>query len=203
MMSSIWHVVLAGLLVACLASFKWGMERFFARPVDARPEGLKLLSICGSGFAVLHLAAIVMTSYIPSTRALIAASLYGTGLALFWWAIRSNRAHPLSAVFSRDLPEHLMDRGPYRFVRHPFYCSYLLTWIAGFVGTGQIWLLPTAAVMFAVYLRAAHLEEKKFTQSSLAVDYERYRSRTGLFLPNPIKLFGAQDSASRYQGECG
>ena len=199
----LWNIVLAVLLVACFGSFKWGMEKFFARPADVRPEGLKLLSICGSAFAVLHLVAVVTTTNISASRALIGASLYGTGLTLFWWAIRSNRSHPLSAVFSRDLPEHLMDRGPYHYVRHPFYCSYLLTWAAGFVATAQIWLLPTLLVMFVIYLRAAHLEEKKFTHSSLSGDYERYRSRTGLFLPNPIKLFGAQDPESRYQGECG
>jgi len=200
---SIWHWVLACLLLGCLASFRWGMDRFFGRPADANPRGLKVLSICGSGFAILHFAAIVMASSIPRWRALSAASLYVSALALFWWAIRSNASRPLSAVFSKDLPQHLMDRGPYRFIRHPFYCSYLLTWTAGIMATAQIWLVPTLVVMFAIYLRAAHQEEKKFTRSPLAVNYERYRSRTGLFLPNPIKLLAAHGPTSRYQGECG
>ncbi len=90
-----------------------------------------------------------------------------------------------------------MEHGPYRFVRHPFYCSYLLAWAAGFVATAQTWLLPTVAVMLVIYVRAAKLEEEKFTRSPLAGTYERYRSRTGLFLPNPVKLLAPRRPAAR------
>jgi len=32
------------------------------------------------------------------------------------------------------------------------------------------------------------MEEQKFSRSPLASAYERYRSHTGLFFPNPVKL---------------
>ena len=44
-------------------------------------------------------------------------------------------------------------------------------------------------VMFVIYVLAAAEEEQKFTRSPLAEAYGRYRARTGLFFPNPIKLY--------------
>ena len=87
--------------------------------------------------------------------------------------------------------------GPYRFVRHPFYCSYLLTWAAGVVASAQFWLLPTVAIMLIIYTRAAKLEEEKFTRSPLAETYKSYRTRTGLFLPNPIKMLSLRRPVAR------
>src|SRR5205807_8586540 len=99
-------------------------------------------------------------------------------LALSSWAIRTGSPRALSAAFSPDTPQHLFDGGPYRFIRHPFYCSYLLTWTAGIVATAWLWLLPSLAVMLVIYLRAAVVEEEKFARSPLAGAYERYRSHT-------------------------
>jgi protein-S-isoprenylcysteine O-methyltransferase Ste14 len=47
-------------------------------------------------------------------------------------------------------------------------------------------------VMLAIYVRAARMEEQKFARSPLAAAYERYRSQTGMLLPNPAKLFRAR-----------
>jgi len=44
------------------------------------------------------------------------------------------------------------------------------------------------AVMLVIYVWAAVVEEAKFARSPLASAYERYRSHTGLFFPNPVKL---------------
>lgn len=182
----IWPVVSAAGLIGSLASFQWGMRKFFTQPAGDN-AGLKLIRVCGSAFALLHLAAIAATPHVAAWQALGGAGLYLAGMGLFWWAIRVNRNQPLSAAFSPDHPSHLVQQGPYRVVRHPLYCSYLLVWIAGIVATGRLWLIPTALAMGIIYARAAGMEEDKFAGSSLSVAYQRYRSRTGMFLPNPFK----------------
>jgi protein-S-isoprenylcysteine O-methyltransferase Ste14 len=108
------------------------------------------------------------------------------GGILFFWALRAHGRRPLSAAFSPDEPAHLVDWGPYRFIRHPFYSAYLLTWLAGFVATARFALIPTIVVMFWIYWRAADLEEKKFAASPLAENYRRYSQLTGRFLPAPL-----------------
>jgi protein-S-isoprenylcysteine O-methyltransferase Ste14 len=176
----------AVLLLASLASFQWGMRKFFTQPAGDN-AGLKLIRISGSTFALLHLAAIAVTPRVAPWQVLGGACLYLSGMGLFWWAIRVNRDQPLSAAFSPDYPLHLVQQGPYRLVRHPLYCAYLLAWTAGIAATGRLWLIPTALAMGIVYARAAGMEENKFARSSLAAAYQRYRSRTGMFLPNPVK----------------
>jgi protein-S-isoprenylcysteine O-methyltransferase Ste14 len=182
--------ILVGLLLSCLSSFCWGMIRFFRRPVGV-PRGAKLISACGLCFGAMHVYCILSAPALWFQGALCAASLYICSIAIFWWTVFANLERPLSAAFSPDIPSHLMQDGPYRFVRHPFYACYLLTWAAGALATGQILLLFTFLAMLAIYARAARMEERKFEQSPLATSYRVYRARTGMFFPNPLKLIAA------------
>ena len=104
-------------------------------------------------------------------------------LLLFWWAVAANRLRPLAACFTAIRPAHITVTGPYCLIRHPFYCSYLLAGLAGFAGTGNLWLLPTTAAMSAIYVIAAFREERQFSHGPLADEYERYRNRTRMFFP--------------------
>jgi len=185
---SVWQYACAMLLLACLSSFVWGMRRFFIRPAGST-TGMQITKICGLSFSVLHFALIVSESEIQPAQTVLATTLYVTSLILFWWAVYTNRAKPLSAVFSPDLPGHFVSHGPYAWVRHPFYTSYLLTWLAGVAATGHLWLLSTVLVMVTIYWRAALLEEKKFFQTALASLYLAYKSRTGLFAPSLVGVW--------------
>ncbi len=195
---SVWQWLLATLLLLCFGSFGWGMRRFFRQPAGST-AGMKLISTCGIVFSVLHLVAVLWPGSVAGLRAPFAALLYLCALALFWWALASNRRNPLSAAFSPDAPAHLVEEGPYRLVRHPFYSSYLLTWIAGVVATANLWLLPTAVIMFFIYFRAAKFEEGKFSTTALAPEYRAFRESTGLFVPNPLKMLHGRRERRAWQ----
>jgi protein-S-isoprenylcysteine O-methyltransferase Ste14 len=185
---------LTALLIACFVSFAWGMRYFFRRPAKGS-SGMLVIQLCGASFALLHLGAILYYGAALGVGAgTVAAVLYLCSLWLFWWAIRSNQSLPLSAAFLNDPPRHLMDRGPYRYMRHPFYTSYLLAWSAGVVAVGRWWLAPTLVVMCVIYWKASQAEEQKFASSPLAADYAAYRGRAGRFLPNPWKVAGRGSS---------
>jgi len=177
-----WYLVPLTLLCASLASFMWGMQQFFSKP-SGDNFGMKLIRAVSSIFAAIHLVAILLTADASASRSLVASSIYLAALGLFFWAIQTNSRSTFSAAFSTDVPLRLVKEGPYRWIRHPFYCAYLLTWSAGFVATGHLWLLPTVAVMVGVYLKAALLEEEKFAQSPLAQAYQEYQESAGRFLP--------------------
>ncbi len=184
---SLYQLLLASLLFICLASFSWAMRSFFVRQGTVT-IGLKLTVLAGMVFAILHFVVILTSRNIATPLVVIAAVLYLLSLAMFWWAITANRVKPLSACFSTNESLHLVQHGPYRLVRHPFYCSYLLTWLAGAVGTWSPWLGLTFIAMFVLYLSAARNEEDKFASSPLAESYAKYRSSTGRFIPSPFKL---------------
>jgi protein-S-isoprenylcysteine O-methyltransferase Ste14 len=109
--------------------------------------------------------------------------LYIFALWLFWYAVAANWKRPLALAFTKTPPHHLVAGGPYRFIRHPFYTSYLLAWGAGFAVTGNPLTLLALAVMGSLYWLAARSEERLFAQSSLAGTYQAYKSETGMFWP--------------------
>lgn len=177
----------AALLLGCLASFWWGMRSFFTRPAGFT-AAMRLISAFAAIFGVMHLIVILFVSSATPQRSLAGSVLYLCSAGLFWWAIKTSLARPLSAAFSPDAPSHLVDDGPYRFIRHPLYTSYIVTWLAGWIVTAQWWLIPTALIMVVIYFVASTAEEDKFLRSSLAGAYQKYRLHTGRFLPNPVKL---------------
>jgi protein-S-isoprenylcysteine O-methyltransferase Ste14 len=177
-----WRAACLILLLTCLASFYWGVRRFFSQP-SGYTLGMRLVQMSGILFTGLHIYALLASPSVTATRAALAVLVYLTAFSLFWWAQRTHGRRPLSAIFSSDVPAHLVQDGPYRFIRHPFYTSYLLAWFAGWVATAEWYILVTFLIMLAVYLRAAWLEEAKFGGSTLTGDYQAYRARTGLFLP--------------------
>ena len=199
--ASIPQLSLATLLLLCLASFSWAMRNFFTRPTGTTP-GMKAIAVCGVLFALLHLFAILFSS-ISLAGGIAAALLYSASLGLFWWAIRTSLHRPLSASFSLDCPAHLVQDGPYRFIRHPLYCSYLLTWTAACIASARLFLLPTVAAMAAIYVVAARAEERKFLESPLADSYRHYRARTGRLFPNVVKIVLALSSRSADNGRLG
>jgi len=186
MTTHFWQGISASLLIGCLASFGWAMSKFFLQPAGLT-TGMKVVKGCGVAFGMVHFAAIIATPGIAAVRGVSGAAFYLCAIGLFWWAIHTSLRQPLSAAFSPDLPAHLVAQGPYKIIRHPLYCSYLLCWLAGWVVTARLWLGPTVAVMLVIYVLAAAEEEKKFTRSPLAEAYRQYRARTGLFFPNPLK----------------
>ena len=185
-----WQWLSAILLASCMASFTWGMRKFFVQP-SGSTSGMKIISACGIVFAALHFVAIFLRDGVSAERAGMAALLYTWSMGLFWWAIHTNSATRLSAAFSDDIPVHLVKDGPYQFIRHPFYCSYMLAWVAGAIATARWWLIPSVVVMAVIYWRAAAGEEEKFSRSRLAAEYQQYRARTALLVPNPVKILVA------------
>lgn len=183
--------LLAVLLLACLGSFTWAMRSFFVKP-DRMTPGLTITLLAGVVFAVSHFFVILRSHDLHPIAVGAGIALYLLALAVFWWAISAHRAKPLAACFSEDEELHLVQHGPYRFVRHPFYSSYLLAWLAGGVATLNPWLLGTFAAMLILYLVAATGEEKKFATSSLASQYASYCGVTGRFLPKPWKTMNSR-----------
>jgi protein-S-isoprenylcysteine O-methyltransferase Ste14 len=145
--------------------------------------GLKATTISSFLSATVHSAVLVAAPQVTIVQCFLGFALYAVSLMLFWWAAASNQRQPLLACFTPVWPSHITVKGPYRLVRHPFYCSYVLAWLAGFVGTGNLWLLLTMAAMSASYGLAALREEPQFSKGPLAEEYAQYRKRTGMFFP--------------------
>lgn len=145
------------------------------------PPGLRVISaLTLAGFAWFAFRVAVL----PVGRFWEAAMvLFLLALALFVWTVRFTRKTPPTVAFARDEPVFLLRHGPYGYVRHPFYLSYLLFWTGTAAATPGILPWGVLLVMLLVYWSAARREEAKFAASPFASAYAEYRARTGMFLP--------------------
>jgi protein-S-isoprenylcysteine O-methyltransferase Ste14 len=76
----------------------------------------------------------------------------------------------------------LIERGPYRFVRHPVYAGYL----ALLLGSGVASLNVCVLLIWPVSLLGIHIQaasEEQLLRARFGQDYERYVGRTGRLVP--------------------
>ncbi|WP_297489500.1 isoprenylcysteine carboxylmethyltransferase family protein [Acidocella sp.] len=166
---------------ACFAAFVWGVKAHF-RSTGDMPLGMKLTS----GLSTALFVAFLWHMHAGTSNFwLLAVVLFTAAFAVFAAAIVASRKTPPTLAYDTDSPSFLLNAGPYRYVRHPFYLAYVLFWFGTAIATNGLagWLAP--AIMTTLYLHAATREERKFANSELAAAYAAYRTRAGLFWPRP------------------
>jgi len=112
-----------------------------------------------------------------------AAVLLVISLALYEWARHTVWRRKFGIAFAEHVPEAVCTEGPYRWIRHPLYVSYLVAYLAVLVALPH-WLTATVFVgNIALLVYGARNDENTLAASALAADYAAYRERTGMFLP--------------------
>lgn len=175
------RAVLLLLALICFVSFTWAILSLFKRR-GPMPLMMQLLSACG---LVCTLWQLWVLSKCPLSLywAAAGAVLYAATLGLFWWAVPYARSAALGLAFTGEKGKRLIAEGPYRWVRHPFYASYMLFWISGAVAARDPLLLTALLVMSFFYVAAIRREEQELLSSDEVPGYASYRARTGCLLP--------------------
>ncbi len=117
------------LSVTCFVSFSWAIAKLFVPPPHMCSQ-MKVLGFAGVFFSVAQLAMVARARPVP-WRMASAPVLYVVALGLFWWAVAHAARAQLNLAFTNATPVTLLVDGPYAYIRHPFYASYLLYWVAG------------------------------------------------------------------------
>ena len=104
------------------------------------------------------------------------------GLALRLWAPRV-----LGQYYTRTLrvaeQQTVVDKGPYRLVRHPGYAGDIALWIGAALATGNLIVtLVIAVLMFAAYSYRIQAEEAMLV-ATLGQPYRDYQKRTRRLIP--------------------
>ena len=132
---------------------------------------------------LLVLLSIVALYDQPTVPQSVGIGLICLSLAIFWWAVRATRQAQLRAVFTKEMPQSLVTTGPYAYVRHPFYTSYLTFWLGLAFAS---WSIIGAALFistFVIYWRAAGAEEAKFMTTDMAEAYREFAATRSRFFP--------------------
>lgn len=140
------------------------------------------------GSPISWLAGLVAMAAAPSQRPgeqLVAVAAFLGSFFMFRAATRATEKNRFTWAFSTDIPNHLVRTGPYKWVRHPFYCSYLmLAWGSVFATYAKAWVIAPVLMLSCIYRFAIHVEERKFANSPLAESYAVYRTEVGMLLPS-------------------
>ena len=101
--------------------------------------------------------------------------------ALLIWTLRSLGKNLTDTVVTRQA-HTLITRGPYQWVRHPFYDCMFLFLIGTALMTANWFVLASGLVVFAILASRSKTEEEKLLER-FGEPYRAYRTRTGRFLP--------------------
>ncbi|RVC81553.1 isoprenylcysteine carboxylmethyltransferase family protein, partial [Mesorhizobium sp. M4A.F.Ca.ET.022.05.2.1] len=164
--------------IATVGQYLWSMRAHFQS--SGMSSGAKIISVVVAATALFFLAIIWILPQ-PLLAKIVGLVIQLASSALFWWAIARSRKARLRFVFDADNPHGLVTDGPFSYIRHPFYTSYIIFWAGWGIATWSIWAVVPVAGIFVLYLIAALDEEKKFSRTDLAGAYEAHRKQAGLF----------------------
>lgn len=174
--------LLLALNLSLHAAFIWGRYTVF-RVDGPPPRGVRIIEFSAALSLIAGGTLIVLRPAVSLPLDLLAVPCAVLSGAVFAWGVATIRCGRLTAAFSDDAPSELITSGPFRFVRNPFYASYLLAYLQAVLASHSPWAILPLLGMWCIYRRAAGLEEQKFRRSHLAETYRHYAACTGRFLP--------------------
>ncbi len=151
MTTSIPQIVLAVVMALPFIHFLYAAMRTFVLPdaLDGASQLSQLSFISGAVVALTNATAVT----VAPGNAIAAGALMLVAVALYEWARSTIRGRRFHIIYSDRVPEALCSDGPYRYVRHPLYASYITAFVAVFV------VRPTllAAVVLVLNTGVLHL----------------------------------------------
>lgn len=85
---------------------------------------------------------------------------------------------------SRDV-QRLVTYGIFSWMRNPLYVGNLLIWAGFVIGSGVLWFLPVAIILFAIEYTLIVRYEEGVLESIFGAEYLAYKQRTPRWFPRP------------------
>jgi protein-S-isoprenylcysteine O-methyltransferase Ste14 len=165
----------------CLIAFVWAAIFHFKHPKYFDPRKT-VISLSATFSTALHSYFFVVSSPTDVFTLIVTLLLLLCSSCLFIFATLVSRK-TLDFAFSISKPVVVIKSGAYRFVRHPFYVAYSLTWLAALIFSRSLLSLGFNIWMFYLYYSAARYEERTMLASDVATDYSIYQEKTKMFIP--------------------
>lgn len=70
----------------------------------------------------------------------MASTFLLSSILLFTWMALTTRPGTFAVIYGRVTPQHVVDTGPYNYIRHPTYVAYALGWVGAVVYVLVAWL---------------------------------------------------------------
>ena len=99
--------------------------------------------------------------------------------------------------------QRLVTYGIFAWMRNPLYVGNLLIWLGFVIGSGVLWFLPIALVLFAIEYSLIVRYEEGVLESIFGPEYESYKERTSRWVPRPprVSASGPHDWREAWRSE--
>jgi protein-S-isoprenylcysteine O-methyltransferase Ste14 len=139
-----------------------------------------------AGYIIIQYLGIAGAAYSQDAGPYIeaaAAFLGAASIALISFTLGTHRRRLSLWHQKDDAPEEIVTYGAYRYVRHPFYSSFILTLCAVALVNATAWALVTSAIGVLMLNYTAAREEKRLQGSQFGGQYKKYIQDSGRFVP--------------------
>lgn len=106
---------------------------------------------------------------------LVALGFMALGQGLFSWAMASNEFFSTAVRIQMDRDHAVATGGPYRYVRHPGYVGYVVSFLATPLILGSVWALIPAGLMTCLLVVRTALEDRTLLEE--LDGYREYAAR--------------------------
>lgn len=184
--------VIAGFFLVILIALPFRLKsQATGEKLDRTQEGMAMMIVLRLGGLALW-AGVIAFMIDPALMAWSSIPLpavarwTGVGLTLLTaafltWTLRSLGPNLTDTVVTR-VSHTLVTRGPYRWVRHPFYDCMALFVVAIALMMANWFVIVAGGVMFTLLAIRSRTEEDKLLER-FGEPYRAYRASTGRFLP--------------------
>ncbi|HUK03019.1 MAG TPA: isoprenylcysteine carboxylmethyltransferase family protein [Steroidobacteraceae bacterium] len=120
--------------------------------------------------------------HLPRELKWLALALFWGGLALRWWAIiYLGRFFTVDVAVQAD--HHLIDRGPYRYLRHPSYSGSFMSFVGLAIGFSNYLSGLVLMAGWVIGMTKRISVEERTLRGAFGERYDAYIARTWRLLP--------------------
>jgi protein-S-isoprenylcysteine O-methyltransferase Ste14 len=171
-------------LISWFAAGIWS-DRTVTRPSLRRQAAYRLTTICG---ALLLFGVFGIRRYdirfwrLDGDLGWLFVGIAAVGIMFMWWA-RLHLGRLWSGSVTRKADHHIVDTGPYAFVRHPIYTGLLCALAATVCVDATAETFAGVTILAAgIYIKAR--TEEAFLRDQLGADaYDAYARRVPMLIP--------------------
>lgn len=168
----------------------FGLMEFFLRrgttakslKTSAADQGTTLLI-----FVSYTLAIIALNLNLPGIAWFSALRWLGVGCAAVGTLLRIWAMSTLGRYYTRTLvttaEQQVVQRGPYRYIRHPGYLAALLIWVGAAFASGSVITTVLVFTLLMVAYRYRIKNEEQMLLEALGPAYAEYQQRTWQLVP--------------------
>jgi protein-S-isoprenylcysteine O-methyltransferase Ste14 len=104
-------------------------------------------------------------------------------VALYEWSRRTVLELNFHIGLAGEVSTTVCDKGPYRYVRHPFYLAYMVAFLGVAIAFPSLIVCGVCLLNIVLFMYMAFDDERVLLESPLGADYRLYQGRVGMFVP--------------------